>query len=106
MVIFLYRPEYYQITQDEDGMDTRGIGEVIVAKNRHGAQKTVKVRFINTLAKFVDLDKPLELPNDFDLGNTITKGSRMNGPESEDDDLPFKSKPFGGIPPDDEDPPF
>lgn len=85
MVIFLYRPEYYQITQDEDGMDTRGIGEVIVAKNRHGAQKTVKVRFINTLAKFVDLDKSLELPSDFDMGNTIIKSSRMNEPNPEDD---------------------
>ena len=32
--MFLYRPEYYGITQDENGMPTQGVGEVIVAKHR------------------------------------------------------------------------
>lgn len=99
MVIFLYRPEYYQITQDEDGMDTRGIGEVIVAKNRHGAQKTVKVRFINTLAKFVDLDHSYELPTDFENGNTITKSSRMNEPSSEENMFGGGNSPLRKTPP-------
>lgn len=86
MVIFLYRPEYYQITEDEEGQDCRGIGEVIIAKNRHGALKTIKVRWVPNFAKFVDLDSQfMELPQDFDMGNTITKSSRMN---DDQDDSP------------------
>jgi replicative DNA helicase len=87
MVIFLYRPEYYQITEDEDGQDCRGVAEVIVAKNRHGALKTIKVRFIPNFAKFVDLDSQyMELPQDFNIGNTITKSSRMNDKQDEEKD--------------------
>ncbi|MCB0509629.1 MAG: replicative DNA helicase [Chitinophagales bacterium] len=97
MVIFLYRPEYYNITEDEDGQDCRGIAEVIIAKNRHGALKTIKIRFVANFAKFVDLDAQfMELPKDYDMGNTITKSSRMNQndqdfntPSDFDDITPF-----------------
>ena len=39
MVMFLYRPEYYGITQDESGMPTQGTGEVIIAKHRNGSAR-------------------------------------------------------------------
>jgi replicative DNA helicase len=86
MVVFLYRPEYYQLTEDEDGNDCRGLAEVIIAKNRHGALKTVKIRFIPNFAKFVDLDSQyLELPQDYSQNTTITKGSKMNNHEEKPD---------------------
>ena len=92
MVMFLYRPDYYGITEDEDNQDCRGIAEVIVAKNRHGALRTVKVRFVANFAKFVNLDTQfMELPQDYN--NTITKGSRMNDPE-DDNDNADNSTPF------------
>src|SRR5690606_13579185 len=56
MVLFLYRPEYYGITQDENGNSVAGIGEVIVAKNRSGSLDTVQLRFIGKFTKFGDLD--------------------------------------------------
>ncbi|WP_375445811.1 replicative DNA helicase [uncultured Fibrella sp.] len=56
MVMFLYRPEYYNITQDEAGNSTLGVGEVIVAKNRSGSLDTIQLRFINRFTKFCDLD--------------------------------------------------
>lgn len=56
MVMFLYRPEYYGITQDENGMPTQGIGEVIVAKHRNGSLDTVQLKFIGKYTKFTDLD--------------------------------------------------
>jgi replicative DNA helicase len=56
MVIFLYRPEYYGITQDEEGQSVQGIGEVILAKNRSGSLETVQLRFIGKYTKFADLD--------------------------------------------------
>ena len=56
MVMFIYRPEYYGLEIDENNEPTRGRAEVIIAKNRHGALKTVKLRFIGQFAKFADLD--------------------------------------------------
>ncbi|MFD1628514.1 replicative DNA helicase [Pseudopedobacter beijingensis] len=56
MVLFLYRPEYYGLDQDENGNSTAGVGEVIIAKNRHGETTTVPLRFIGQYVKFADLE--------------------------------------------------
>lgn len=56
MVMFIYRPEYYGIEFDEQNEPTRNKAEIIIAKNRHGALETVKLRFIGQYAKFADLD--------------------------------------------------
>ncbi|UXP34184.1 replicative DNA helicase [Reichenbachiella agarivorans] len=56
MVMFLYRPEYYNITEDEDGMPTAGTGEVIIAKHRNGSLENVKLKFIGRFTKFANLD--------------------------------------------------
>ena len=65
MVIFLYRPEYYEITQDEMGNPTHGTAEVIIAKNRHGSLETVKLQFVGKYTKFQDMDEA-----SFAAGNT------------------------------------
>ena len=54
MVTFIYRPEYYKILEDEEGQSLKGVAEFIVAKNRHGAIKTIKLRFVKEFAKFQD----------------------------------------------------
>ena len=51
-VIFLYRSEYYKT--DEAGQDT-SIAEIIVAKNRHGAQGTVNMGWNGQFTKFVTI---------------------------------------------------
>jgi len=56
IVMFLYRPEYYGITQDLDGNPTGGTGEVLIAKHRNGALKDVKLRFIGKFTKFENLE--------------------------------------------------
>ena len=56
MVMFIYRPEYYGLEVDENNEPTKGKAEIIIAKNRHGALETVKLRFIGQFAKFADLD--------------------------------------------------
>ncbi|MDN4164174.1 replicative DNA helicase [Cytophagales bacterium LB-30] len=56
MVAFLYRPEYYGITEDENGMPTSGTAEVIIAKHRNGSVDTVTLKFISKYTKFTDLD--------------------------------------------------
>jgi replicative DNA helicase len=95
MVMFLYRPEYYGITEDEDGASTAGVGEVIIAKHRNGSLDTVKLRFIGKYTKFTDLEmnipyKPQDalygskFPSsaggqDFDSSNMIRVQSKANG---------------------------
>lgn len=54
MVLFIYRPEYYKIDQDETGESTSGVAEVMIAKNRNGPLKDVRLRFISKFAKFSD----------------------------------------------------
>ncbi|WKN31752.1 replicative DNA helicase [Porifericola rhodea] len=56
MVMFLYRPEYYGITEDEDNQPVQGTGEVIIAKHRNGSLETVRLKFIGKYTKFTDLD--------------------------------------------------
>jgi len=56
MVMFLYRPEYYGITEDENGQPTTNVGEVIIAKHRNGSLDTVPLRFVGKYTKFSDLD--------------------------------------------------
>jgi replicative DNA helicase len=53
--MFLYRPEYYGINNDEMGQPIDGETHIHVAKHRNGSTDTVKVRFIKEYQKFVDL---------------------------------------------------
>lgn len=53
-ILFLYRPEYYGITQDENGLPTKGLAEVIVAKNRAGDFGYARLKFEPEFAKFSD----------------------------------------------------
>ena len=101
MVMFLYRPEYYKITEDENGMPTQGMGEVIIAKHRNGSLDTVQLKFIGRYTKFTDLDVPglgdgfSSLPGsgmgeEFESNaNTVTFGSKINDDLEED---PFADK--------------
>ena len=95
MVMFLYRPEYYGITQDESGMPTQGVGEVIIAKHRNGSLDTIQLKFIGKFTKFMDLDMGgfgdqhgaafpgAASPAAFESSaKTMTFGSKINGPES------------------------
>ncbi len=56
MVCFLYRPEYYNITQNESGEEYQaGYTELIVAKHRNGALEDIPIKFLNNYAKFTNL---------------------------------------------------
>lgn len=96
IVMFLYRPEYYKITVDEEGLPTQGVGEVIVAKHRNGSTGTAKLKFIGKFTKFADLDSPAAHDNPF--SGMITRESRLNTFRNDDeppaqlrndDDAPF-----------------
>jgi replicative DNA helicase len=56
-VWFLYRPEYYGITQDSSGNSTSGMASVIIAKHRHGRTGEAWQRFIGMFTKWDDIVK-------------------------------------------------
>lgn len=62
MVAFIYRPEYYGITEDENGESVAGIGEFIIAKHRSGNVETVGMKFIGKYMQYKDV-------NDYDNVN-------------------------------------
>ncbi len=59
IVAFIHRPEYYGINQDENGMPTAGLAEIIIAKHRNGAVTDVNLRFLKDQARFADMDESL-----------------------------------------------
>ena len=56
IVSIIYRPEYYSISEWEDGDPSDNQAEIIIAKHRNGSLEDVRLRFIAELAKFSDLD--------------------------------------------------
>jgi len=98
IVAFIYRAEYYGITEHPDGIDTAGLGELILAKHRHGALDTIKMKFVKNLAKFANYDTFGDLgmaggamqPNAaFGVPVTKTLPSKMNDDPISGDDAPF-----------------
>lgn len=94
MVMFLYRPEYYGLTTYEDGTNTQGVAEVIIAKQRNGPVGDVKLQFVNKFAKFMDLQDSggynqltgmgIDPTNQYGSNSgTITRSSRMNDDDEE-----------------------
>jgi len=56
VVEFVYRPEYYGITEDEDGKPTKGVAERIIAKNRDGALDSTFCTFTPEISRFEEID--------------------------------------------------
>lgn len=56
MVLFIHRPEYYKIYEDENHNDLRGKAEIIIAKHRNGAVGSVLLNFRGEFARFQNLE--------------------------------------------------
>ena len=93
MVLFVHRPEYYHIYQDDNGRDLHGMAQIIIAKHRKGATGDVLLTFRGEFTRF-------ENPEDNHLGRKSSSdsptvegailGSKLNGEEHlADNDSPF-----------------
>lgn len=78
MVLFIHRPEYYRITEDEQGNSLIGMAEIIIAKHRNGATGDVRLRFRSELARFQDPEDDFGMSNYGDSLSPQTFASRMN----------------------------
>jgi replicative DNA helicase len=90
IVSFIFRPEYYGLTEwdDDDGTPCEGQAEFIIAKHRNGGLENIRLKFTGHLAQFSNLET--------DEGYATEFTSKMNvndafGDPNEDiyDDSPF-----------------
>jgi replicative DNA helicase len=91
MVLFIYRPEKHGFDVDEQGNPTRGLAQILIAKNRNGPVGEVDLRFIEPFTRFTDYDR-YEFTEEVSGGDTfmsqrITRQSRMD--EIGDDETAF-----------------
>jgi replicative DNA helicase len=88
MVIFIHRQEKYGLLEFEDGVLTKGIAEIILAKNRNGPVGDVRLRFREEKAQFAELDE-FELDELTEAApakaKSYTVGSKMNNDHSSRD---------------------
>ncbi len=63
MVMFIYRPEYYGINNDEQGQPIDGETHINIAKHRNGRLDTVKLKALLEYQKFIELP-----PDDWSSG--------------------------------------
>ena len=83
MVLFVHRPEYYHIFEDDKGNDLHGMAQIIIAKHRKGATGDVLLTFKGQYTRFENPEtqsSQASLPDDG--GGLII--SRMN-----DEPMPF-----------------
>jgi replicative DNA helicase len=79
MVVFIHRQDKFGIPTFEDGSSTKGIAEIILAKNRNGPVDDVRLRFREEKAQFVDIDDfDMEDSAEMSASPVITLGSKMN----------------------------
>src|SRR4051812_29795412 len=100
MVLFIYRPESYEIYTNEQGESTKGETHIKIAKHRNGALDMIKLRALLHIQKFEEWDgndgfkgptggnwKPIgpsPIPGNSDAGGGgrfFIQGSRMNNGE-------------------------
>lgn len=97
IVSFIFRPEYYGMTEwdDDDHTPCEGQGEFIVAKHRNGGLDNIRLKFTGHLAKFSDLEEGFSsefqssMNNDF--ADDVFADQRIEPKDAfgTEDDVPF-----------------
>ncbi len=101
MVLFVHRPEYYHIYQDDNGRDLHGMAQIIIAKHRKGATGDVLLTFRGEFTRFENPEDsrlhPTRTGNDTGgeiLGSKINGGQSVNPEESPFGDIDKDPMPF------------
>jgi replicative DNA helicase len=110
MVMFIYRPEYHDITSNENGESVKGETHIRIAKHRNGSLENIKLKALLHIQKFEEIDGSEEverlmgegswksansLPTNSSSnegGRFFVQGSKMNNgnfDESFDEEAPF-----------------
>ncbi|WP_298369063.1 replicative DNA helicase [uncultured Lutibacter sp.] len=98
IVSFIFRPEYYGLTEwdDEERTPCEGQAEFIVAKHRNGGLENIRLKFTGHLAQFSNLDEDFgnefhsKMNSEISTSNFTSPEDAFGAPDSLDDgDVPF-----------------
>ncbi|MGV8946108.1 MAG: replicative DNA helicase [Lutibacter sp.] len=97
IVSFIYRPEYYGLTEwdDEERTPCEGQAEFIVAKHRNGGLENIRLKFTAHLAQFSNLDDAIgsefhSKMNTTPQRNFVSAEDAFDAPDKfDEDDVPF-----------------
>jgi replicative DNA helicase len=80
-LLFLYRPEYFDITEDESGESLRGVTYIKIAKNRMGSLDTIRMKALLHIQKFEDYiyDAPFTYKEPAERTRRSNKKAKQNG---------------------------
>ena len=98
MVLFVHRPEYYHIYQDENGRDLHGMAQIIIAKHRKGATGDVLLNFRGEFTRFENPEDTSSNLNNAPIGGGEIVGSKMNGGNFPENESPFAPNENGQMP--------
>ena len=98
IVSFIFRPEYYGMTEWDDDEHTpcEGQGEFIIAKHRNGGLDNIRLKFTGHLAKFSDLEEgfssEFQSSMNTDFTEDVFPDTRIEPKDAfqiDEDDVPF-----------------
>ena len=98
MVLFVHRPEYYHIYQDDNGRDLHGMAQIIIAKHRKGATGDVLLNFRGEFTRFENPEDTSSNLNNAPIGGGEIVGSKMNGGNFPENESPFAPNENGQMP--------
>ena len=98
MVLFVHRPEYYHIYQDENGRDLHGMAQIIIAKHRKGATGDLLLNFRGEFTRFENPEDTSSNLNNAPIGGGEIVGSKMNGGNFPENESPFAPNENGQMP--------
>ncbi len=101
MVLFVHRPEYYRIYEDDKGNDLHGKAEIIVAKHRKGATDIITLRFKGEYTRFENLEHSGKKSKNLIEGGEII-GSKLDTLAPPDPRAPLDDPLSGGVITDDD----
>ena len=84
IVTFIYRPEYYKIFEWDNGDDSRGQAEIMIAKHRNGSLANIRLKFTAEFARFSNLDYMDDIDDNDENSSMISISSSMNKDENDD----------------------
>ena len=84
IVTFIYRPEYYKIFEWDNGDDSRGQAEIMIAKHRNGSLANIRLKFTAEFARFSNLDYMDDLNDNDESSSMISISSSMNQDENDE----------------------
>ena len=77
IVIFIYRPEYYQLEENSTETSFPGLSNIIIAKHRNGEVRDVELKFTPQYAEFTE-----------PTGESLDDGYFMNSKINSDNNMP------------------